>query len=212
LATTTGGTITYTQPNGVANGVGALLTTTGAFNLVDTANVQTVGIRILVKNEANAVTNGVYTWANATNIVRSTDTDEYGANSTEQISVNDYFFVSSGNVNAGSGASLTGGLTLADDFTVTGLPWSVSKLSFFGYSTNYAGATSPFTDLRMQIFDTDPSVGNPAPIFGDLTTNRLTASTATNLYRIFNATAGTTRLIWKMEASITNLILRLIYC
>ena len=102
LATTTGGTITYTQPNGVANGVGALLTTTGSFNLIDTANVQTVGTRILVKNEANAVYNGVYTWANATNIVRSTDTDEYGPDSTAALSLNDYFFVSSGSVNKGS--------------------------------------------------------------------------------------------------------------
>ena len=31
-------------------------------------------------------------WANATNIVRSTDADEYGPDSTEQLSINDYFF------------------------------------------------------------------------------------------------------------------------
>ena len=102
LATTTGGTITYSQPNGVANGVGAKLTTTGSFNLVDTANVQTVGIRILVKNEGNAVFNGVYTWANTTNIVRATDSDTYGAGNTSALGINDYFFVSSGNVNLGS--------------------------------------------------------------------------------------------------------------
>ena len=78
------------QPNGVANGVGATLATTGTFDLIDTANVQTIGTRILVKNEANAVYNGVYTWANATNIVRSLDTDEYGPNSAEEISINDY--------------------------------------------------------------------------------------------------------------------------
>jgi hypothetical protein len=102
LATTTSGTITYTQPNGVANGVGATLATTGTFDLIDTANVQTIGTRILVKNEANAVYNGVYTWANATNIVRSLDTDEYGPNSAEEISINDYFFVQTGTVNGGS--------------------------------------------------------------------------------------------------------------
>jgi hypothetical protein len=101
LAATTGGTITYTQPNGAANGVGALLTTTGSFNLIDTANVQTVGTRILVKNEGNAVYNGVYTWANATNIIRSTDTDQYGPDSTEDLSLNDYFFVQGGTVNKG---------------------------------------------------------------------------------------------------------------
>jgi hypothetical protein len=102
LATTTGGTITYTQPNGPGNGVAAKITTTGSFTTIDTANVQTVGTRILVKNEGNAVLNGVYTWANSTSIVRSTDADEYGSNSSEQLSVNDYFFVSSGNVNLGS--------------------------------------------------------------------------------------------------------------
>jgi hypothetical protein len=102
LATTTGGTITYTQPNGPGNGIAAKITTTGSFNLIDTANVQTVGTRILVKNEGNAVLNGVYTWANSTSIVRSTDADEYGSNSSEQLSVNDYFFVSGGTVNLGS--------------------------------------------------------------------------------------------------------------
>ena len=102
LATATGGTITYTQPNGASNGVGALLTTTGSFNLIDTANVQTLGTRILVKNEGNAVFNGVYTWANATNLVRSTDADEFGTDSANALSLNSYFFVTGGNINLGS--------------------------------------------------------------------------------------------------------------
>ena len=102
LASTTGGTITYAQPNGVSNGVGATLTTTGSFNLIDTANVQSAGTRILVKNEGNAVFNGVYTWSNATVITRSTDADQWGPNDAEQLSLNSYFFVTSGNVNLGS--------------------------------------------------------------------------------------------------------------
>ena len=102
LATATGGTITYTQPNGVANGVGATLTTTGSFDLIDTANIQTIGTRVLIKNEGNAVFNGVYTWANATAIVRATDSDTYGAGSATQFGINDYYFVQSGNVNEGA--------------------------------------------------------------------------------------------------------------
>ena len=98
LATTTGGTITYN--NGTA-GVNANLVTTGSFNLIDTANVQTVGKRILVKNEANATWNGIYTWANATTIVRATDADTYGTGSGD-LSENDYFFVNGGNVNIGT--------------------------------------------------------------------------------------------------------------
>jgi hypothetical protein len=101
LATTTGGTITYDQPNGAGNGVGATLTTTGSFDLIDTANVQTAGTRILVKDQANAVQNGVYVWSNATVITRSTDADTYGV-APNTLSLNDYFFVSSGNINLGS--------------------------------------------------------------------------------------------------------------
>ena len=96
LASATGGTITY---NNSASGVGATLTTTGTFNLIDTANVQTVGTRILVKNEANAAWNGVYTYTNTTTITRATDADSYGPDSTTDLSINDYFFVSGGQVN-----------------------------------------------------------------------------------------------------------------
>jgi fibronectin-binding autotransporter adhesin len=114
LAVTTGGTITYAQPNGAGNGIGATITTTGSFNLIDTANVQTVGTRILVKNEGNAVLNGVYTWSNATVIVRSTDADEYGVDSAQALSLNSYFFTEGGNVNKGSSyvvAEPTGNIT-----------------------------------------------------------------------------------------------------
>ena len=102
LATATGGTITYAQPNGVSNGIGATLTTTGSFNLIDTGNVQTVGTRILVKNEANATHNGVYVWSNATVITRASTEDTYGPANANTLSINDYFFVSGGNVNLGS--------------------------------------------------------------------------------------------------------------
>ena len=96
LAITTGGTITY---NNGTSGVGANLVTTGSFNLIDGANVQTVGTRIMVKNEANATHNGIYTWANATTIVRSTDTDTYGAADPDALGQNDLFFVTGGTDN-----------------------------------------------------------------------------------------------------------------
>ncbi len=110
--------------------------------------------------------------------------------------------VQTGNVNAGFGASIAGNLTLADDFTVPGGTWTVSKITFFAYSTGFAGTTSPFTDVRVRIFNTDPSVGSPVPVFGDLTTNRLLSSSTASMYRIFNATPGTTRQIWKIEANV----------
>ena len=111
-----------------------------------------------------------------------------------------------GNVNAGFGAQITGGLTIADDFTIAAGTWTVSKVTVYAYSTGYTGTTSPFEDLRLQIFNTDPSVGTPVPVFGDLTTNRLTSSSSSNLYRIFNATPGTTREVWKLEANISTVL------
>jgi hypothetical protein len=101
LATATSGTTSYVSPNGAANGIGAYISTTGTYLNIDGANVQTVGTRILVKNEDNATWNGIYTYANTTAIVRATDADEYGADSTEQLSINDYFFVQGGTVNKG---------------------------------------------------------------------------------------------------------------
>ena len=101
LAVATGGTTSYVSPNGAANGIGAYISTTGTYLNIDGANVQTVGTRILVKDEANATWNGIYTYANTTAIVRSTDADQYGSNSTEEISINDYFFTQTGTVNKG---------------------------------------------------------------------------------------------------------------
>ncbi len=114
--------------------------------------------------------------------------------------------VQTGNVNAGFSASTANNLSLADDFTIAFGTWSVSKLTFFAYSTGYTGATSPFNELHLQIFNTDPSVGTPTPIFGDLTTNVLTQSTSAGMYRIFNGAPGTTREIWKLEANV-NVVL-----
>lgn len=109
------------------------------------------------------------------------------------------------NVNFGFGGSIAGGLTLADNFVVpAGQTWNVTKFTFYAYSTNYTGATSPFNDLRVQLFNANPSVGTPTPILGNLTTNVLAASPDAFLYRIAAGGAGTLRKIWKMEANLTT--------
>ena len=193
MATTTGGTITYTQPNGAANGVGALLTTTGSFNLIDTANVQTLGTRILIKNEANAVFNGVYTWANATNIVRATDADTYGAGNTSALGLNDYFFVSSGNVNAGSAFIVS-----APTGTIT---FGTSNIQFaqFSSSQTYTANTSAGISLTGTVFSA--KVDNNTTAFdgggnisvkagANLTTPNIGAATGTSLSLTGNVTSA----------------------
>ena len=186
LATATGGSITYAQPNGVANGVGAKLTTTGSFNLIDTANVQTVGTRILVKNEANTVFNGVYTWANATNIVRSTDTDEYGPDSTVALSVNDYFFVSSGNVNSGSAfvvSAPTGTIT----FGTSGIEFSQfssSQVYSAGTGLTLNGTTFSVNASQTQVTSVG-TLGSLA-VTGGITAASLSAATIGNAAAVHN--------------------------
>jgi filamentous hemagglutinin len=195
LATATGGTITYTQPNGAANGVGALLTTTGAFNLIDTANIQTVGTRVLVKNEGNAVFNGVYTWANATNIVRSTDADQYGPNSSEELSINDYFFVSGGSVNEGSAWIVD-----APSGVIT---FGTSNISFaqFSQSQVYEANTSAGLVLNATTFSAkvdgvttafDGGGNISVKVSANLTTPNIGAATGTSLSVTGAVNAGTT--------------------
>jgi len=109
--------------------------------------------------------------------------------------------VQAGNTSAGFGANIATGFSVADNFTVVG-SWAVNKITFFAYSTGFAGTTSPFDAVTVAIYNTDPSVGNPTPVFGDRTTNRFLASSSASMYRIFNATPGTTRHIFKIEASV----------
>lgn len=111
-----------------------------------------------------------------------------------------------GNTLAGSGANISANLTVADDFVVPAGTWAVSKISFFAYSTGYASTTvPPFNDIRLRITNGDPSVGTPTVVYGDLTTNRFSAASNASMYRIFNATPGTTRIIWKIEVNVTGL-------
>ena len=193
LATTTGGTITYAQPNGVANGVGATLTTTGSFNLIDTANVQTVGTRILVKNEGNAVYNGVYTWSNATVIVRSTDTDEYGPDSTADLSLNDYFFVQGGNVNKGGAWVVS-----APSGTIT---FGTSNITFSQFSSSQtytantdAGISLIGTQINAKVDQNTTAFDGTGNIIvkagANLTTPNIGAATGTSVSLVGNAISG----------------------
>ena len=103
------------------------------------------------------------------------------------------------NTSAGYGANIDAGLTLIDNFTVIGA-WNLTQASFFAYST---GNTTTFDRVFVRIYNSDPSVGNPTPVFGDLTTNRYASSTEAMMYRMFNGTPGTTRKIWRINANVS---------
>jgi len=128
LAIATGGTTAYNSPNGAANGIGAYISTTGTFALIDTANIAVANSRILVKDEANAAWNGVYNYTNATAITRTLDTDQYGSSSTEELSINDYFFTQQGNVNLGTAFVVSGPAGV--------ITFGTSNITFATFSTS----------------------------------------------------------------------------
>ncbi len=158
LASITSGTITY---NNGSSGVGANLTTTGSFNLIDGVNVQTSGTRILVKNEANAVHNGIYTWSNATVITRATD-----YNSVPEVEAGDFVFVSGGTLYDNTGWVQTstvtaigttgnnieftqfsgaGTYTAGTGLTLTGSVFSISNTAITGGSYGNGDSVATFT-------------------------------------------------------------------
>jgi hypothetical protein len=158
LAIATGGTTSYVAPNGAANGIGAYISTTGTYLNIDGANVQTIGTRILVKDEANATWNGIYTFANTTAIVRSTDADQYGSNSTEEISINDYFFTETGTVNKGISfiVSAPAGVITFGTSNITFSIFSGSQVYTAGNGINITGTVISTTPNQSHV----TAVGN----------------------------------------------------
>lgn len=110
--------------------------------------------------------------------------------------------VQAGNTTAGFTNNITG-FRLADNFVIPSGSWNITKMTFFAYSTGFAGASSPFNDVRVRIYNGAPNAGGTV-VFGDVTTNRFLASTTAGMYRIFNATPGTTRQIWAIEATVNT--------
>ncbi|MEO5967044.1 MAG: choice-of-anchor J domain-containing protein, partial [Ferruginibacter sp.] len=128
-------------------------------------------------------------------------TGDTAANGTVAQAGYTYSQLQTGANSIGFNASVASNLSIADDFTVpAGQAWTVTNMMFYAYSTDYAQATSPFNTIRIRIYNSDPSVGAPTPIFGDLTTNRFVSSADAKIYRI-GATPDVRRKIWSITAS-----------
>ena len=125
LASITGGSVTY--DNGTS-GVGATLTLGTALTTLDNYSLQN-GDRILVKNQATAAHNGIYTWATGgTVLTRATDFD-----SAVEIAGGDFVFVDSGD-NYGNT-----GWVCSDEVNNVGSD-AVNWIQFSGAGTYLAGS------------------------------------------------------------------------
>ena len=102
---------------------------------------------------------------------------------------------------------------IADDFVVpTGEIWNVSSFDFFIYQTNYAGVTPPIDELRVQVYNGNPSAGGTV-YAGNLTANVFDAANSidASIYRTGNSVTpvpgtvpGTARKLWKVRGTLTT--------
>ena len=91
----------------------------------------------------------------------------------------------------GAGHQYALGYSLADDFTIpAGESWDITNITFFAYQTG-STTTSPMTGVYVQIWNGPPNAGGSV-IWGDLTTNRLTTTAWSNIYRVTDSTLTTT--------------------
>lgn len=105
----------------------------------------------------------------------------------------------------GFGAQMTSSNRVADDFS-NAVPWNVDSVGLFTYQT---GATaSTITGATLQIWNGVPGAPGSAVIFGDTTTNRMTSTSLSNIYRTTGTdNAGTTRRIQLVEVGTPGLVL-----
>ncbi|WP_293895123.1 T9SS type A sorting domain-containing protein [Flavobacterium sp.] len=102
---------------------------------------------------------------------------------------------------------------LGDDFIVpAGQQWNITSFDFFAHQNSFTGATIPVDQLRVQIWNGNPSLPGSGVIIGDMTNSILDAANSDNtfMYRIPNSIIGnpviapnTNRKIWRIRGTIS---------
>lgn len=94
---------------------------------------------------------------------------------------------------------------VADDFAIPNCRWRIDSIVFFGYQTG-STTTSTFTGVNFRIWNGVPDQVGSTVVFGDTTTNRLSATRWSGAYRITETTTGnTTRPIMRNVCAVNGL-------
>ena len=138
--------------------------------------------------------NNVDTWSFEQGFVTDPDAMSNGADAS---------WTKNNQTTLGINANHNGAYRLADEFTINAQT-NINEITVYGYQTG-STTTSTFTGLYVQIFNGSPMNGGTA-IWGNTTTNIMTAASFTNCYRGSNGeTGGTTRPIMGITASGLNI-------
>lgn len=105
------------------------------------------------------------------------------------------------------GFSSNSGFRLAQKFTVPAGGWAIDRVTVYAYQTG-STTTSTFTGLNLRVWNGSPAVSGSAVVFGDTTTNRMTSTAFSNIYRVTNTTSGATnRPIMAIDAGNLGMVL-----
>jgi hypothetical protein len=90
----------------------------------------------------------------------------------------------------GFGHQYSLGYRMADDFTIpAGGSWDIQQITFFAYQTG-SGTTSSITGVYFEILNGSPA-GGGSVVFGDQTTNRMTSTSWSGIYRTLDTDVRT---------------------
>ena len=166
----------YNQPGGAGDGVGATLTAgANAALVIDGITLTSPtdnGIRVLIKDQASAVQNGVYVVTEAGSgstpwqLTRSADADTYVVSSSNGLSEGSTFYVEAGTANAGSTFICnTQGVIVFDTTAITFALVSSALTYTGGTNINVSGLTISLTGTVAAI---NGGTGQNTTTIGDL--------------------------------------------
>jgi hypothetical protein len=76
---------------------------------------------------------------------------------------------------------------IADDFTIpAGESWQINNVVVYAYQTG-SSTTSSFTGATLRIWDGPPNVSGSTVVWGDTSTNRMTSTQFSGIYRAFSS-------------------------
>jgi hypothetical protein len=82
----------------------------------------------------------------------------------------------------GSSCAISGPFGIAVNFDIFDISWTVDSIRVYAYQTG-STTTSTLNDVRLQIWNGVPGAPGSTVIWGDLTTNRMTSTRFTGVYR-----------------------------
>ena len=80
---------------------------------------------------------------------------------------------------------------LADDFVIPAGGYTVTSFTVYAYQTG-STTTSTFNSMVVRIWNGAPNLPGSSVVFGDTTTNRMTSTAFTNIFRVQENTSGST--------------------